>query len=1114
MLHYFTQLPKDYDLTFEKNIGVSKAIMHTAQNAFTPFNQYLDTTIKALDKKEDIKATWTKVKADNLVELKIIGSLYEVPKITKIKLLNIEKGIYSIEGDFEKDFDIPLIIWNDKQKIKINLTKQSFISKNRIKLGEIYENIEKANWAGDEVTVKPTWITINKNDKIIQENKIFNIHSVKNNIIEVKGILNNSEIIIHNKKVDFEITEISKQPQNTKLIKEEKNRFIVYSENKTKGHNLKLQNLLSKENISFEDGTKFNTEHTENLTFKIKDKSLIGKKVICDGVKFTISELRNKDKNQFWIQLHEIDEEKEDIPGFSPLKYFFDDDISIKDDKGNEYTVAQGIESEYKLILKEKNSKKFNNFVFPKGKELQVRVNTYQLRKQLEAVLTLQNMPVREHSNLIKLFEKRDVVKWKEPENKYINEWIVLTDENRSGKEEQREFVEKALSTPDFAILEGPPGSGKTTIILELICQLAKQGKRVLLCGSTHVAIDNVLERLKEKKDKEQNLIEKFNILPVRIGDENRINEDIREFQIDNLIKGHNISENLLLDTANLVCGTTIGILQHPKFKNRKIDYYFHKGEKKLNIIEPIVPEFDYLIIDESSKTTFQEFLVPGLYAKKWILAGDVMQLSPFTDREQIVTNLETLPLKKETLPKEYQQATFYLHKLLEITKYAKNKFILPVSSLVIDAIIRETIKRFTNSNEKIVSILSTKYKSSNRNNIFIENINELNNLKLTASDIIIIDKNILEENLDKLPETHAILRSESWQASHHAFIHNHWLQKGNNFKLKERGKELENSFKIVENTNTYFKEKSWAEEIAWRIEREHQLRLLGENKTKNYKKVIEELIPLSLDKEDVENRINNLASIAFPSILESLIKGIKGRKSSNKTTISEGFSKHELKCRRTVLKYQHRMHPDISKFPREQFYKNEGALLDLEKPKPITEMRQWEYSRYSKRSIWIDVKGKTTKNYNIDEAKKLISELTEFINFASENEQPESKNWTVACLTFYKGQERQIREMLQKLTGKENAFSNFNIEKNAKKINIKLHTVDKFQGHEADIVFLSMVQTYRDGFMDNPNRLNVAITRAKFQLVIIGDYDYFSKKSRSEDLKQLAFNTQIHKEK
>ncbi len=470
------------------------------------------------------------------------------------------------------------------------------------------------------------------------------------------------------------------------------------------------------------------------------------------------------------------------------------------------------------------------------------------------------------------------------------------------------------------------------------------------------------------------------------------------------------------------------------------------------------------------------------------------MQLSPFTDREQIVTNLETLPLKKGTLPKEYQRATFYLHKLLEITKYARNKFILPVSSKVIKPFYDEIMKR---NKDKIIRLFDAK---------------TYNRLELTAIDIIIIDKNILVEYIDELPETHAILRYESWQTSQHAFIHNNWQKKGNNFKLKNRGKELENSFEIVEETNKYLLEKSWAEEIAWRIDREHQLRLLGESKTRNYKKTIEELIPLSLDKEDIENRINNLASIAFPSILESLIKGIKGRKSSNRTTISEGFSSRELRSRRTVLKYQHRMHPDISRFPREQFYKNDNALLDLEKPKPIAEMRKWDYNRYKKHSIWLNVNGNTVRNYNENEAKNLISELGEFIDFASKNKQPENKEWTIACLTFYKGQESKIRERLQKLTGKENAFSNFNIERNGKKINIKLHTVDKFQGHEADIVFISMVQTYRDGFMDNPNRLNVAITRAKFQLVIIGNYNYFAKKSRSEDLKLLALNTQIQK--
>lgn len=1089
MLHYFTRLPKDKALTSEKNLGVSKGIMHAAKESFTPFYQYLDTTIKALKKKEHIKAHWSKIKEDNLIELKVIGSLYEVSKTTKIKLLNIEKGIYTIKGDYEKDFDIPLIIWNNDEKIKILLSQENFVAENKIKLENVYENITKANWAGDDVAVTPTWITLSKEDKISQENERFSINKIVNGVIEIKGVLNNSKITINNKELEFKILEVSKQPENTVLISDEQNRFIVYAENTKNKHNHKLQNLLNKENIKFENGENFNLEHTENLNFKTTDKSIISKNVICDGVKLKVTALRNNDKNQYWIQLKEIGgNEKEDIPGFSPLKYFFDDDISIKDDKGNEYSVAQGIESDYKIILKPKKfDKKGPKYVFPTGKTLQVRANTYQLDKQKYAIQTLQDSPVTAHSNLIKLFENKEKVRWKVPITKKVSNWEILIDESRSGSKEQRDFVEQALSTPDFAILEGPPGSGKTTVILELICQLAKENKRILLCGSTHVAVDNVLERLNEKNKEGETLLEKHTILPLRIGDENRINEDIKEFQIDNFKEENSISENLLLDAANLVCGTTIGILQHPKFKNRQS----HKG------LEPIVPEFDYLIIDESSKTTFQEFLVPGLYAKKWVLVGDIKQLSPFADREQIVSNLEMLPLKdKKTLPISTQQAVFYLLKVLEITKDDNNKYILPLDERILTDLLEE-VKARKLSNQFLISVFD---KDSNK-------------LALTASNLILIDELLFKKNIHKLPETHAILRLENWQSSQHAFLHNHWQNKRNTFKVKKGENSIEGSFKIAADTNVYFKEKSWAEEIAWRIDREHQLRFLNNTKTTNYRRAVENLIPKSLDSGDIENRINTLASIAFPSILESLIEGVKSRKFGTKTTISEGFAEKELETRRTVLIYQHRMHPDISKFPREQFYKKGDALLDvipLKPPKPIHQSRQWSYTKYKAHSIWVDVKGKSERNYNIKEVDQLILELDSFIKYAINNRHPNGEEWTVACLAFYRGQETKIREKLRSYTKQENAFSNFNINNNGTKINIKLHTVDKFQGHEADIVFLSMVQTFKDGFMDNPNRLNVAITRAKFQLVIIGDHYYFAKRSRSEDLKKLAINTEI----
>jgi len=76
---------------------------------------------------------------------------------------------------------------------------------------------------------------------------------------------------------------------------------------------------------------------------------------------------------------------------------------------------------------------------------------------------------------------------------------------------------------------------------------------------------------------------------------------------------------------------------------------------------------------------------------------------------------------------------------------------------------------------------------------------------------------------------------------------------------------------------------------------------------------------------------------MAFPSIIESLVCGIKGRKPKTdkngneiKTTISEGFGEMErdLEKRRTKLVFQHRMHSEISKDPVNCFIQKQPLMI------------------------------------------------------------------------------------------------------------------------------------------------------------------------------------------
>jgi superfamily I DNA and/or RNA helicase len=109
-----------------------------------------------------------------------------------------------------------------------------------------------------------------------------------------------------------------------------------------------------------------------------------------------------------------------------------------------------------------------------------------------------------------------------------------------------------------------------------------------------------------------------------------------------------------------------------------------------------------------------------------------------------------------------------------------------------------------------------------------------------------------------------------------------------------------------------------------------------------------------------------------------------------------------------------------------------------------------------------------------------------------------------IRIITFY---QEQVKYM-QQLFRKHGYF-----DRKTKKDKIVIATVDSSQGCEADIVIVSFVRSYRQnkdiraGFLTDNRRMNVALTRARFQLICIGNIEALSQlnEPNTETIRELT---------
>jgi hypothetical protein len=164
----------------------------------------------------------------------------------------------------------------------------------------------------------------------------------------------------------------------------------------------------------------------------------------------------------------------------------------------------------------------------------------------------------------------------------------------------QREAVDICtnLSAGDFFhIIHGPPGTGKTTIISEIVKILRSKGQKVLVTSHTNVAVDNVLEKLAA-----QGLTG-----ITRLGNKTNVSEELKQ------LVPVRADETLALKSSQIVGATLSKVAMLIKLKKLSWDQ----------------PFFDYVIVDESSMATIPLTLIGVLCGQKFVLVGDHKQLPP-----------------------------------------------------------------------------------------------------------------------------------------------------------------------------------------------------------------------------------------------------------------------------------------------------------------------------------------------------------------------------------------------------------------------------------------------------------------------------------------------------
>jgi superfamily I DNA and/or RNA helicase len=643
--------------------------------------------------------------------------------------------------------------------------------------------------------------------------------------------------------------------------------------------------------------------------------------------------------------------------------------------------------------------------------------------------------------------------------------WDVRNNELLKLNEAQRKAVLSAIHCTDLALLQGPPGTGKTTVIAEIIWQIiSKDSKhRILLTSETNLAVDNALDRLLNIKGVNSNLARYTTLIkPLRFGKMGKMDEEGAKYSVDRIMKwldeSYQIPQEYELDTLDEQDDEFYDDVQKNSNENNAVQDWMKRIASRAKHTSPkYVNALKDWAMDLSFPTTEVKQIFKDKYFEYANIVGSTCSSSG-----------------SPTFQTDFGKFSFQK----EFSSYFQDKKYL---GSIKDIVYQITSSEEEEENKKQIRFTCKKFRIKKKEDLF----------ELLEKPTYTFIQNVFISEIQDILKT--IINGKSTK-------HLQKLLQRHKFSSTNDAQSIINQkFDVVFDTVIMDEaSKAIPPELLLPLCFAKRSIVIGDHRQ----------LPPMLNEKDFREALTEAGAGHLVDEID------------REFTETSQFERMILnpKVSPTIISrcnIQYRMHPEINNVIK-QFYLDEGGLepaqelIENADDQNLNNIFSRHHGLYfpefidaNTHTIWVNVKtpemreGNSVTNEGEVKAIRMVIEMLK----KSDGFEDFQKHWDFIKDDFKRQQEKEI-----------GVISFYGAQKNLIRrglvgigVPLKINTVDRFQGMERNIIIVSTVRSNTQtvfggktklnqdsGFAKSPQRLNVALSRGKRLLIVVGNKDFF----------------------